>query len=151
MNTGIKFEVIWLDEHIVEVRVTASNGRFAGTADCYSAHDGIPRLAAAVRGFPVSNTDRREMEIGTLDPSRAGGGAKLVFRCVDRAGHAVVDVVVRADPRGHEGVAETASFSIPVETAAIDEFVTALSAMRSVVGDLAILRSTIPRGSAADD
>lgn len=83
MNTGIKFEVIWLDEQIVEVRVTASNGRFAGAADCFCAHDEIPSVAAALRGFPASIEDRREMEIGTFDPGCAGGGAKLVFRCVD--------------------------------------------------------------------
>lgn len=151
MNTGIKFEIIWLDEHIVEVRVTASNGRFTGAADCFCAHDGIPSVAAALRGFPSSGADRRELDIGPIDLSHAGNGAKLGFRCVDRSGHAVVDVVLRTDPRITAGDAESASFSIPVEPAAIDEFVTALSAMRSVVGDVAILRSTIQRGSAAND
>ena len=151
MNIGVTIEVIWLDDDLVEVRVAASNGRFAGAADCYCGHDTIPSLAAAARGFPSSSEDRREMEIGTFDPGYAGGGAKLVLRCVDRTGHAVVDVVVRADTRGVAGLAETASFSLPVEPAAIDEFVAALGRMRSVVGAVARLRSATQQGAAADD
>lgn len=140
MNTGVTIEVIWLDDDLVEVRIAASNGRFAGATDCYCGHDTIPRLAAAARGFPSSSEDRRDLEIGTFDPAYAGGGAKLVLRCIDRTGHAIVDVVVRADPRGVAGLAETAAFSLPVEPAAIDEFVAALGRMRSVVGAVARLR-----------
>lgn len=140
METGIKFEVIWTDDDVVEVRVHASNGRFAGTADCYGGHDAISRLADAVRGFPTSSDDRRELEIGTFDPAFAGGGARLVLRCVDAVGHAVADVTVRADPRGNGWPDQIASFSVPVESAAIDDFVEALGIMPSVVGAVASLR-----------
>ncbi|MEZ5990062.1 MAG: hypothetical protein R3F30_13220 [Planctomycetota bacterium] len=140
MDTGVKFEIIWSDDDLVEVRVHASNGRFAGTVDCYGGHDEIPRIIEAVRGFPTSSEDRRELEIGTFDPDFAGGGARLVLRCADAAGHAVADVTVRADPCGNGWPAETASFSVPVEPAAIDEFVVALGSMSSVVGTIASLR-----------
>lgn len=141
MNAGVSIEVIWFDDDVVKLRVAASNGRFAGSADCYCGHDTISRFVSAACGFPSSCEDRRVMEIGTFDPSCAGGGTTLVLRCVDRSGHAVVDVIVRADPRGAAGLAETASFSFPVEPAAIDDFVTALGRMPWVVGAAASLRS----------
>jgi len=140
LDTGVKFEVIWMDDDRVEVRVHASNGRFAATADCYGGHDAFSRLVAAAGGFPSSNEDRRELEIGTFDPKCAGGGAKLVLRCADAAGHAVADATVRADPEVSGWPAEAASFSIPVEPAAIDDFLVARGRMPLVVGAAASLR-----------
>lgn len=140
MDTGIKFEITWMDEDLIEVRVHASNGRFAATADCYCGPDAIARLAEAARGFPSSSEDRRELEIGTSDSGFAGGGATLVLRCVDRAGHAVAEVAVRSESRMSGWPAETASLSFPVEPAAIDDFVADLGSMPLVVGAVVNLR-----------
>ena len=140
VDAGIKLELIWMDDDVIQVRVHASNGRFAATADCYCGLDGFARLAQAACGFPSSSEDRRELEIGTFDARIAGGGAKLVLRCIDRAGHAVADVTVRADSGMNGSPAETASFAFPVEPAAIDDFVAALRTMPLVVGAVVHLR-----------
>ena len=140
LDTGINLKLIWMDDDLIEVRVHASNGRFSATADCYCGLDDIAGLAEAARGFPSSSEDRRELEIGTFDSGFAGGGAKLVLRCVDRAGHAVADVALRADSRMSGRLAETASFSFPVEPAGIDDFVTALGSIPLVVGAVVSLR-----------
>jgi hypothetical protein len=140
LDVGIKLELIWMDDDVIQVRVQASNGRFAATANCYCDPDAFARLAQAARGFLSSSEDRRELEIGTFDARIAGGGANLVLRCVDRAGHAVADVTVRADPGMGGSPAETASFTVPVEPAAIDDFVAALRIMPLVVGAMVHLR-----------
>lgn len=137
---GIRLELIWMDDDLIEVRIHATNGRFAATADCYCSHDAIRKLAEAARGFPMSSEDRRELEIGTFESGFAGAGAKLVLRCIDLAGHAVADVAVRANSQKSGCPGETASFSCPIEPAAIDDFVAALGSMPLVVGAVVTLR-----------
>jgi len=138
LNAGISIAVIWLDEHLLEVRIAASNGRFSAEADCYDSHDAIERVAAAVRGFPRSVEDRREVSVGNLDPDQIKGGCRLLLRCVDASGGAVVDVTVLATDQ-HDPI-ETASFEIPIEAAAIDAFASELGRMELVAGSEATLR-----------
>jgi hypothetical protein len=140
LDNGISFEVTWLDDDVVEMRVRADNGRFAGTADCYCDHEDLARLAEALRGFPASLGDRREFVVGTFDPDYAGGGAKLVLRCSDMVGHVVADVTLRSDGRSSAGHPETTSLSLPIEPAAIDAFVAGLGRIRLDVGVTAHLR-----------
>ena len=42
---GIEIEVLWYDVDLVELRVTASNGRFAATTDLYAGHEAFQNLA----------------------------------------------------------------------------------------------------------
>ena len=37
------FELIWMDDDVIQVRVQASNGRFAATANCYCDPDAFAR------------------------------------------------------------------------------------------------------------
>lgn len=138
MDAGISLSVIWLDDDVLEVRVVATNGRFAAQADCYDSHDAIAGVAAVLRGFPTSVEDRREVSVGNLDPDRVKGGCRLALRCVNPTGDAVADVTVLSTDQ--HAPTETASFQIPVEAADIDRFVSDLSRIPLVAGSEATLR-----------
>jgi hypothetical protein len=129
MATGIEISVRWFDNDLVELAVSASNGRFSGSVETYADLEVFPKLAATLEGFPVSSTDARQFEFGTFDPSFAGGGARLQFRCLNHVGKSCVEIHLRADPRVI-GSNETASFIVGIEAAAIDTFVTQLKAIR---------------------
>lgn len=140
LTNGIEIEFVWFDDHVIELCVRGYNGRFAGTANLYDGHDALARVVAAFRGFPESIEDRREVELGTLDPDRAGGGARFRLRCTDAVGHVAVDVDLRTEPRHSANRCETADFVVSVEPAAIDDFVAALSGMTVAVGAVVRLR-----------
>ncbi|HEX6813795.1 MAG TPA: hypothetical protein VF384_19395 [Planctomycetota bacterium] len=135
--------VIWLDEHVVEIQVRAANGRFAGVADCYAGHEFFARAAESLRGFPTSARDHREIDVGTFDPGYAGGGARIVLRCIDSAGHAVADVTLQADSAAVQGHRESVSLTFPIEAAGVDELVAVLGRIDLVVGAAAVLRPAI--------
>src|SRR3712207_6482776 len=98
METGIHIAVIYTDEHLIELRVKASNGVFAGQAEVYADSEVLAEFAAVLRGFPASQNDSREFEIGSFDAAYAGGGAGFRFFCVDSVGHASAEVKLRGDP-----------------------------------------------------
>jgi hypothetical protein len=125
MELGLTFEVVWSDEHLVELRVHADNGRFAATAECYEAVDCLASLADAMRGFPRSREDRRELTIGATDPAWPGH-VRLTLRCIDGSGHCVADVDVHATDGLVRHAPARAAFSVPIEPAAVDAFVAAL-------------------------
>jgi len=132
---GLEIEVLWSDEHVVEYRLRAGNGRFAGEADFYDNYECFSRIAGGMRGFPQSADDARDIELGTFNPDDAGGGVHLRLRSVDGAGHAAVRVTLRSgddDP-------STAEFCLPVEAAGIDRFVRALAGQTTKAGSRARL------------
>jgi hypothetical protein len=140
VDSGLSLSVVWFDDDVVELSIWASNGHFSGTVGLYDGHDVFARICDTVRGFPTSSQDRRELEIGVFDPRYAGGGARLRFRCVDSAGHAVVEVSLRTDPHRTGGRSETDEFSMHIEPAAIDRFVGLLENTSVAAGARADMR-----------
>jgi hypothetical protein len=138
MEAGLKCEIIYLDDELIEVRVSASNGRFSGVVDCYEGRGGLVRLADAVRGFPGSSQDQCEVKLGCLDSKSAGGGARFVLAKKDPTGHCVALVLLRSDEDDRSEVAE---FNLPFLPGDLDAFVRELEAMREVVGAQAVLRA----------
>jgi hypothetical protein len=94
---GIEFEVVWWDQDVIEYLVRCSNGAFAGAAKMYMGHDELSNAASVVGGFPSSNKDSRNIELGTFQPSTAGGGIHMHFDCGDSVGHACVQIKLRAN------------------------------------------------------
>src|SRR5262245_47677977 len=129
MTPGIDLSIVFADEHLLELRVWASNGRFAGQADLYTPLDAPADLAAVLRAFPSSTTDRRDFELGTReDRSRV----QLRFSCSDSLGHVVAEVDLCSSPLGGTGP-ESARFRVQVEPAGIDAFVRELREMARTV------------------
>ncbi len=51
-NSYLKFEVIWKDEHMFEIDVLASNGRFKGNCQVYETSNSLLQFAMNLKGFP---------------------------------------------------------------------------------------------------
>jgi hypothetical protein len=132
---GLRFEILWLDEHIAEVCIEAGNGRFAGTAKWYEPHDWAARLAATVRGFPTSPADRRELRLGELDPAASQTGSHIVMQGSGGRGYVSVEITILCEH-------ERASFAFETDPASIDRWVRALDALPNEVGATVSLPST---------
>jgi len=140
LMVGIEISVLWCDDDLVKLNILASNGCFSGEVSAYASHDTATSFAAALRGFPTDGTDARQFEIGTLDPSYAGGGARFEFACLTPTGRAFVDVRLHGNRHGAPGP-ESASFGIEIQAAAIDVFVQELTQLAARVGESASLRA----------
>ena len=123
LNGGIEVEVIWCDQNVVEFQFKCSNNRFSGHVEIYADHNSLSEIAAGLSGFPSSQTDSRDFELGAPDANYAKGGIRLHFHCLDSVGHAVVDVKLRGDACKGLGELESVALRIPIEAAAIDTFV----------------------------
>jgi hypothetical protein len=141
IQTGVRISVIYTDEHLIELRVSGSNGVFSGQADVYADSEAPAEFAAVLRGFPRSQADVREFELGSFDAAYAGGGAGFRFYCLDSVGHAAAEVRLRTDPNVEDGVSDLAVLHISVEAAAVDSFVTQLERMAAAVGQAALLEA----------
>jgi hypothetical protein len=142
LQQALSIDVIWFDNDCLALRIRASNGRFCATAEVYADLDAISTIAKVFRSFPTSSDDRRELVLGAFDPGDAGGGVRLTLRCVNRAGHAVLDVDVRAEPQQTGAISETAKFATPTEAAFVDDFVSQLDRVKQLaIGPVAQLRS----------
>ena len=139
METGIRISVIYTEEYLLQLRVAASNGFFAGRAEVYGHHSDASDFASALRGFPSRADDVREFELGPMSIDSAAVGAKFRFYCVDPVGHSLAEVTLRHDPYRPGGSFDSAVFSIPVESSAVDMFVDQLKQMSPSVGQSAWL------------
>jgi hypothetical protein len=127
METGLRIQFVWHDTDVLEVAISASNGRFSGTARAYINHDDPSNAATLLEKFPTTPSDTREVGFGTMDRQYAAGGVALRFFCADSAGHAVVEIRLNdeAEPRTNlwHRPAQSAHFFADVEASAIDDFV----------------------------
>src|SRR5688572_33315533 len=139
IKTGVQVLVINTDEHLMELRVRASNGVFAGQADVYADSEAPAQFAVSLRGFPTGEGDIREFELGSRDVAYAGGGAGFRFYCLDSVGHAAAEVRLRSDTNAEDGMNDVAVFHISVDVAAVDTFVIQLEQMGAMVGQTALL------------
>jgi hypothetical protein len=141
MDTGIRVEFLWNDADIVEVRLSAWNGLFGGSANIYAAIGELAESAQKPKGFPRNPSDKRTLEFGRFAPDAAGGAATLSFYCMDSAGHASVEVRIASDHRG-KTPAQSVLLVAAVEPAAVDSFVTDLSRVEADQQGTAFLRTS---------
>ena len=141
IESGVQISVIYSDEHLIELRVSASNGLFAGQADVYANSEAPAQFAVALRGFPKGASDIREFELGSREVGYAGGGAGFRFYCLDSVGHAAAEVRLRSDTNAKGGMNDVAVFHIAVAPAALDTFVIQLEQMGAAVGQAALLEA----------
>jgi hypothetical protein len=142
VENGINLEVIWFDEveDLLEVVFRCTNGYFSGRAEIYVSQDVLSKLANTLSGFPSRPDDFRDFELGTFNPKYADGGARMHFYCSDAAGHAVVEVKLRGDACNGMGEVESVALRIPIQAAAVDNFIQQLKALGKTLGASASLR-----------
>jgi hypothetical protein len=138
-RSGVRISIVDVDEHLLKMRVQASNGIFSGQADLYADSEEIGEFANALRGFPDRNRRSCEFQLGNVDPGYAGGSVCFRFRCVDSSGHVLAGVRLRTEPLPDNDECETAGFFIAVEPAAIDSFVGELERVKAEAGQTAAL------------
>lgn len=123
-----------IDPDYLRLDISIADGDFAGRVDVYEDPELPKTLAETLRGFPRSPADRREIVLGSFDPRVAGGGVRLIFRCVDRSGHAIVEAELEDQPM--DGTPQrSVQLRMPVVAPAIDTFVAELSAWSPKLGD----------------
>jgi hypothetical protein len=146
VDDGIRLEVIWFDEveDLLEVLFSCSNGYFSGRAEIYLSRTHLSKLAEVIRGFPSGMGDSRYFELGTFNPEHADGGARLRFFCNDAAGHCVAEVQLRGDACSGLGEMESVALRIPIQAAAVDDFVRQLRNVSKTIGSAAYLRKAPP-------
>ncbi|MEG9434770.1 hypothetical protein JAO29_01040 [Edaphobacter sp. HDX4] len=140
MKRGLLIKLIWRDNDIVEARVSASNGEFAGTADMYLSYGALKELAEGLRSFPTASADARDVEIGDLD-NNGSGGATVRLYMVDRAGHMAITLTLLAGTL--RGTGQIVTMHSAIEAAAVDDFVSELMRMNDEVGTHAFLRFSL--------
>jgi len=124
MTAGIVVSIADVDDDYRLIEIHARNKRFAGSSRVYGDLDELTRLADRISGFPSHPSDERIYEFGSQDRKIAGGYVRLRFYCIDRVGHAAVEITLEDDDATY--ALASAQFSFTVEAAAVDEFVLGL-------------------------
>jgi hypothetical protein len=122
MEVGFKFEDIYRDADVLEVRVSGWNGAFGGVADIYMGSGRLGEVATLLQGFPSSVTDNREFTLGAFGGEFAGGGINLRFRTCGGAAPVVVESRIEANSDS-AAPRQSVVLVLPTEAAAIDSFV----------------------------
>lgn len=135
-SVGIDLKIVWFDDDMLELQVTAKNGLFAGKTTFYDSFECIKDLANHMAGFPTTSTDVRKFALGETDLD-GHGGVSFTLNCADKLGHLNLEVLIIGNDRKFRGMVESSKLCIPVEPAAIDSFVDQLQKMKLRVGDAA--------------
>ena len=138
-TSHLTVELVWEDEDLEELSISASNGYFSGTAKAYFAQGDVQLLANSLRGFPKTMS---QQEIFTGGNENEYPFAKLVFRCADGAGHPVVDVKL-AEALFHNGRPSRnnrVELDLQFEPLALDEFCRELDSVARRKTTRAVLR-----------
>lgn len=141
MEAGFKFEEIYRDGDVLEVRVIGWNGAFGGVANVYVGIGRLGEVATLLQGFPSSVTDDREFTLGAFGGEFAGGGVSLRFRTCGGAAQVVVESRIEADSDS-AAPRQSVVLIMPTEAAAIDSFVEGLRSIDRNQAREARLRGT---------
>jgi hypothetical protein len=141
-DVGFQFEVIYKDDHLLEVRISAWNGTFGGAAEVYVGIDQLKETATKLQRFPLDPSDVREVTFGGFGPKSAGGGVRMRFYCADRAGHTYVDSRIESD-YDSAGKAQSVIMTLTIEPAAVDSFVEELGRLGADQAGQAYLKGVV--------
>ena len=53
----LNLEVIWKDEHMFEIKVNCSNGRYSGSTEVYDTKESLFPFANSLKGFPNGGSE----------------------------------------------------------------------------------------------
>jgi hypothetical protein len=121
MTVGLKVTYLYHDVDIIEVRVTAENGRFRGSTDVYVVTDGLLEGAAALQGFPKDRRDKPDRPVRSLLEVQIASS----FIAKDLSGHTAFRAVIEDDYKQQE-LTQSAMVFIDFEPAAQDQFLVEL-------------------------
>ena len=142
MNTDsrksfLELIVVWKDDDMFELKVTASNGRYSGTTEVYDTSDTLAKFATSLKGYPTDNT----ILFHEAGEKNNYAYFSMRFYCIDNAGHVGVQINlednVATEYRGEEK--NKLTLEILVEPNAIDNFQKELVSLAVKQDGIAIL------------
>lgn len=128
MQSYLTFKILSAEPYMIELEVTASNGRYSGVTRIFTDQPDLLSLAESLDGFPKEITDLVSYEAGDK-----GGYAYLGLRfyCIDGVGHIAVHIVMKdsmiSPPRPE--IKSTAEFEILCVPSALEALKAALVAI----------------------
>ena len=109
----LKFTVIWVDPHVFEARVYASNQRFAGSIDSYLNDKNLLDFLEKLKGFPDS------LNAESITYEEQNYSHFFLTFSITRLGDVIAKVKM-IDSKYHEN--NSVQLELYVEPAAIDNF-----------------------------
>jgi hypothetical protein len=137
MALGFQIELVWADEFILELRLSAAGNGFSGSTFCYAALSELEQFAHSLTGFPLHRDDVREYSFGEDAPGELPGGAMFRLTCADGSGH--LKVVVRLWSKADGGEGQSALIAFRTLPGELDRFVDDLASMGNHAGACAHL------------
>jgi hypothetical protein len=142
MQKGIQFRVVYSDSDLLKLRISASNGQFAGVADVYVGRGYMDETAGKLKDFPRNPSDVREAIFSSFGPASAGGAVSMRFYCDDGAGHAWVDSKIESEDV-IAGTRQTVLLTLAIEPAAMDTFLQELPRLETDTASITNLRGAL--------
>ena len=137
IKSFLKFEIIWKDEHIFEVRINASNAKFIGETEVYDTSESLSEFANKLLDFP-KNGKVIFYELGKKD---SYAYCSIRFYCIDNIGHIGVEINIEENVSTEYRLEEKSKvkMEIQVEPNAIDNFQKSLLNIAKIQEGKAIL------------
>lgn len=136
----LTLEVVWYNEDMLELRLTASNRNFTVQTSFYAALDAPKEVATQIAGFPSRLGEVREIKLGGQNLP-GYGCLNVSFTSEGNLGHLLVTLSVSVAPLEASRPIETATFSLSATPSDIDTFAQALQNIDCDVGSHATLRA----------
>ena len=140
MVHSLKILVSDPDPDYLGIEISASNGRFSGSAFIFAGLDELASFAKVISGFPKGRTDERHFSFGTRGQNFAGGYCSLKFYCRDSSGHAAIEFDLEDDERRYSEASARFTF-FPIVAGDIDRFVTELRTLQKTRSGEATIES----------
>ena len=138
MDRCVRLDYRYHDVDLVELKASAWNGEFGGSARLYIGHGELADAAERLIGFPANTDDTRDVTLGSFGPESGGGAIFLKFFCIDRAGHCQLQLKLESDPILGSPL-ERVELISAVEPAALDCFVEQMRILNSSLTGSAVL------------
>lgn len=113
MAQFLKFEVIWKDEHMFELRIVMTNGLFSGVTQVYSMGEILSDFSKELDTYSLD--DGTVTFTGGID----GYNCKITFDYLDKGGRIIVKALLEEE--GTAGL-NSVSLYIITEPALLDNF-----------------------------
>lgn len=120
LKSFLELKSIWKDEHMFELKVTASNNKFSGETEVYDNYECISDFAKELVNYP--NDDKILFyEAGEKD---SYSYFSMKYYCIDNAGHIGVEINIESNvPNNYRPEEKNkVKLEIIVEPSAIENF-----------------------------
>jgi hypothetical protein len=87
----LDFEIVWKDDSMVELVVSASNGFFSAEGRGYTTDEAILDFASKIKDYPTTPKDTLEFNVG----DQKINSFSLRFYCLDGVGRTAILVSIR--------------------------------------------------------